>query len=749
MKHASCAILTVLALAVPALAAETWEPLGLCAGGSTFSLATSPVDPNVMMISSDMSEAFISEDGGRSWRMIHCSQLRACTSCSPAFDPKVRNRAIASAGRNNDLRVTTDCGKTWQTWCKEDLWKEARLTALFIDLDQPARVFVGTSIGAFVSDDDGKTFQPCGGVTGKVLGFAVDRGSPAAKRVCFVGTDGGVLRSEDGGKTFADASASGLAGKKLQSFSGGSKPPLLRLYATTPCQLADGKLAGGVFVSKDGAKTWQPCMNPDIDVQTKKVSEWAHGDLPNYVHIRTCDANPDRAYAFDAGVSYDPPNHSTVYRTDDAGGKWVATLYSDPRFGKDYNVDPDWVSKTVGQKWQDVPYSLVVNSAHPDVVALCASAYVYRTDNAGKHWRACQAAPAPEGKGWLCNGLVVTTTWNYYIDPHERNRHYLCYTDIGFAYSLDSGKSWLWGGPKLPGKWSNTTYELAVDPDVPGRVWGAFSNTHDIPNENVIRGGHRVIMQGGVGVSTDFCQSWTPSTLPQAPCMSVVLDPTSPKDSRTLWASCFEKGVYRSDDGGKTWQEKSKGLGSPDNMRTCRLERRPDGTLFVVVTGKKMKDGKFTTDGVGLYRSADKGDTWTKVTESLPLHWPKDFAVNPKDPQTILLAAAQCKFFPEEGGLYRTTDGGATWKKIVQKGPQHFGAFYHPDRPGWIYTTLTEGAPDAGLWLSKDDGATWTAFEGLPFSNIQRVTFDPADKDHIYLSTFGGSAFKGPVEPGQ
>jgi photosystem II stability/assembly factor-like uncharacterized protein len=231
--------------------------------------------------------------------------------------------------------------------------------------------------------------------------------------------------------------------------------------------------------------------------------------------------------------------------------------------------------------------------------------------------------------------------------------------------------------------------------------------------------------------------------------MSVVLDPTSPKDSRTLWASCFEKGVYRSDDGGKTWQEKSKGLGCPDNMRACRLERRPDGTLFVVVTGKKMKDGKFTTDGVGLYRSADKGDSWTKVTESLPLHWPKDFAVSPKDPQTILLAAAQCKFFPEEGGLYRTTDGGATWKKIVQKGPQHFGAFYHPDRAGWIYMTLTEGAPGAGLWLSKDDGATWTAFEGLPFSNIQRVTFDPADKGHIYVTTFGGSAFKGPVEPGQ
>ena len=75
MKLAVPAVLAVLALAPPALAAETWEPLGLCAGGSTYSLATSPADPNVMMISSDMSETFVSEDGGRNWRMIHYSQL--------------------------------------------------------------------------------------------------------------------------------------------------------------------------------------------------------------------------------------------------------------------------------------------------------------------------------------------------------------------------------------------------------------------------------------------------------------------------------------------------------------------------------------------------------------------------------------------------------------------------------------------------------------------------------------------------
>lgn len=57
--------------------------------------------------------------------------------------------------------------------------------------------------------------------------------------------------------------------------------------------------------------------------------------------------------------------------------------------------------------------------------------------------------------------------------------------------------------------------------------------------------------------------------------------------------------------------------------------------------------------------------------------------------------------------------------------------------------TLCEGAPGAGLWLSKDNGTTWQAFEELPFCNIQRVTFDPSNEDLIYVTTFGGSVFKG------
>ncbi|MCY2950925.1 MAG: hypothetical protein NTU53_02990, partial [Planctomycetota bacterium] len=76
----------------------------------------------------------------------------------------------------------------------------------------------------------------------------------------------------------------------------------------------------------------------------------------------------------------------------------------------------------------------------------------------------------------------------------------------------------------------------------------------------------------------------------------------------------------------------------------------------------------------------------------------------------------------------------------------HFGAYLHPNRPGWIYMTLTESAPTSGLWLSKDHGKSWSPIDALPFANAQRVIIDPADDSTLYVTTFGGSVYRGPAE---
>jgi photosystem II stability/assembly factor-like uncharacterized protein len=733
-------------------AEQPWRPVGLGGSGGMFALAVSPLDPQLMMVNCDMSGAYISRDGGRTWSLIHHRMLSSNTRCSPVFHPTVPGRIYAVSGDADELRVSDDAGTTWRPLLQGRPPWRGPIWLLEVAPNDPNRLFVGAGDEAFVTFDDGSTWQRCEGVRGRVVGVRANcaQGAAEAANYNFIATRDGVFRSRDPSRGYV-ACGTGLPRGAIRSFSGGqSKAAGLRLYVTVECSLADGQLSGGVFASEDAGTTWRSCMAGGLNVQTQRTDRWAQGDIPQYPFIATTDRNPLRVYAYGAGTSYWPPNHSTVYRSDDGGKSWTPTFFSDPRFARLqlYNVEDDYVSRQWGQREQAPPYSMAICRGNPDIVVMCTSAWLLRTDNAGRTWRVCHTGPASEGdaggQAWSCNGLVVTTTWNYYVDPHEPTRHYICYTDIGFARSLDAGRTWIWQGQSLP--WKNTVYELAFDPAVPGRIWGAMSSTHDIPNDNVISGRHRVIMEGGVAVSNDFGRSWKKVDLPPAPALSVVLDPTSPAGQRVLYASLFEKGVYRSTDGGNTWAPASHGLGHPRNLRCCRLHRAPDGTLFVLITGKKDERGALMLDGVGLYRSTDAAATWSKISGPLELQWPKDFTVKPGDSQTILLSAAGFRGHGDEGGLYRTTDGGETWKKLVQKEREHFGAFYHPRHPQWIYMTCTEGAREAGLYLSRDDGATWEPVSSLPFRNIQRVVFDPAHPQEIILTTFGSSVLRGPAE---
>jgi photosystem II stability/assembly factor-like uncharacterized protein len=283
---------------------------------------------------------------------------------------------------------------------------------------------------------------------------------------------------------------------------------------------------------------------------------------------------------------------------------------------------------------------------------------------------------------------------------------------------------------------------VAFDPQIPGKMWGAFSNTHDIPNSNIISGRHRSDLPGGICLSTDFGETWEPvrSRVPSNPCTSIVLDPRSKRGARTLYAGFFEDGVWKSTDDGKTWRKKSQGLGAPENMRVYRLILHRDGTLFALITAKRV-NRQFLEQGAGLYRARDGGESWECISSSVGFRWPKDFAVDPSDSKIIFVGAANGG--EEQSGLWRTEDGGATWQRVAREGPEHFGAYFHPQRKGWVYMTLTEGSPGPSLWLSRDGGKTWRSIDNFPFANTQRVEFDPKDAETIYVTTFGGSVWRG------
>lgn len=745
----AAAIVLLLCASSTAADPRGWSPVGLSGGGAMFGPAISPVNPARMIVHCDMSGAYRSEDGGRNWMLIHPDQLQGNIMCKPAFHPTNPDVVYSASGWHGKLKVSRDAGRTW-AWLG-DLHGEPR-GGIAIDPAAPDRLFVGVDETAAVSHDGGASWTRCDGVRGGLIAFVLIPGDGG--RVVFAGTGDGVFRSDDGGRTWSEKSA-GLPGRGLRGFAGGTRAGRTWLYCTIPCRVVNGALQGGIFVSTDLGESWTSAMGDGLNKDTKRHDQWAHGDCVQYHQVLTTDADPLRVYAFNANTAVAVPHHTAVYRSDNGGRTWRPTFFPDPRW-PGFNAEPNYTTVCDGQYYQCVPNGVAICGGNPDVVMQLGDGDCMITTNGGASWFNGDNALATAAPGWpkkkikgarfRNTGLVVTSTWNYHFDPFVPDRHYICYTDIGFARSDDGGRTWShWGdGERAP--WRNTCYELAFDPEVPGRIWGAFSNIHDIPNDNIIMGRHNAKGPGGICITEDAAESWTKANggLPPAPALSVVVDPGSPRGNRTLYAAMFGEGVFKSTDDGRTWRRMSAGLGAEQNRRVIRVRLLKDGTLYALVTALR-ENGQFVAAGPGLYRSRDGGEHWQLVNGAQPLRWPKDFALDPADGNHILIAAANAG--DQSGGLYQSHDGGASWARILQKGPQHFSAAFSPFHRGWIYASLTEGAPGPALWLSKDDGATWQPFAEFPHRNAQRIAFDPADPKRILVTTFGASVLSGPAEP--
>lgn len=724
----------------PCAAAGEFEPIGLGGGGGLFSPAASPHDPNLMFVACDMSGYYRSEDGGKSWRMLDKRQMRSVTTVA-AFHPT--DPATIYAWGCGELRVSHDRGLTWAALIPDDHWRGGTLTHLAVARADPRLMLAGGDAGAYVSTDAGASWAAPLGVSGKVVGLAFLPPGPD----CFVATDRGIFRSSDRGATWqvcSDQPARGLAGG-CDEASGEAI-----LYCTVPSRAEGGRYVGGVLKSTDHGRTWAGAMSETINMGVKKADAYGVDDVAQYEYIGGCETRPRTVWVTTRGTGYWPPHHWTVYRSDDAGATWRTTFTGDPRF-PDRNVELGWLTWETCWGFGGPALGFSVCAGNPDVAMYTNAAELFITSDGGKSWHNgfCHVADGGaegRGKAWVSTGLNVTSCWDLALDPFRPGNVYIGYTDIGFARSEDGGKSWQYAAGTSP--WANTFYRVICDPDTPGLLYAACSNQHDIPHWGSLEGARG---PGGVCVSRDFGQTWAAAGagLPPKPCTCVALDPKSPKDSRTLYAALFTDGVYKSTDGGRSWRRASEGLGAPTNHNVYSVRLHPDGTLFCSVTGSQR--GRDFALPSGLWRSRDGAASWEPISSDLKLRWAGDFDFDPTDSRVLYLTAATPPGYAQ-GGIYKTTDGGVTWRYLMGDGvqgkplPRDILSYSHcffvkvdERRPSRVFL----GAPSHGLFMSEDAGETWREVRGLPFTACQRVTTDPRAPDLIWVTTFGGGVWRG------
>jgi len=254
--------------------------------------------------------------------------------------------------------------------------------------------------------------------------------------------------------------------------------------------------------------------------------------------------------------------------------------------------------------------------------------------------------------------------------------------------------------------------------------------------------------KGGVLVTQNGGKSWRPVSqdMGEAAVTHVLIDLSSNKDNRTLYACVFGKGVYKSVDGGKTWTQKNKGIDSREPFAWRIVENNKNKMLYLIVS-RRSEDGSIGNELDGaVYRSIDGAESWEKISLPDGTNGPTSLVIDPEDTDRLLLSSwgrsTGDKFSPDTGGgVFISKDNGLSWRQALQK-DQHIHDITFDARNHTYYACGFNGS----AYRSEDRGETWIRIKGYNFKWGIRVHPDPRDSEKIFISTFGGGVWYGPAK---
>jgi photosystem II stability/assembly factor-like uncharacterized protein len=746
---------------------DTWGFTGSGGGGAMFWPAVSPHDPDYAYVACDMTGSFVTYNGGKSWRMF---SLRGPVKYF-VFDPVDPDVSYA---KSIALFKSTDHGKTWnivypvpsevngivskgdhaEEWIITNDSTIRNVMALAVDPDNSmilhAVISTNNAPCYYTSYDQGGHWAKEKELEQEARNIFIVPSSPKENRTIYITGNNSVIVRENG-KWNTNPGPAGI--DNLNEFSAGFDKTENKfiIYAISGKSYfnPDGD-PSGIYYTQDGGKTW---VNRQDDLLKLRPE---NSGLPEWRSVATCINHPEVVYISYAGLNVSDDTTSIgVARSEDYGKTWKLVWQDRLTKGGDLyspNYSKGWIDERFGPTWGENPFSMAVSPSDPLVCYTTDFGRAIRTSDGGKNWEQLYT-DRKEGAGWISRGLEVTTGYTIVSDPFDIKHMFIANTDIGLMESNDGGESWMSATVNngIPHKWMNSTYWVAFDPDIKGRVLAAMSDVHDLPRPKMWRRRGILGYEGGIVLSEDSGKRWKPVSgdIGESAITHILTERSVNQKSGPIYACAFGKGVFKSVDKGKTWARKNKGIDGKEPFAWRIVQNERNGELFLIVC-RRSDDGSIGNDLDGaVYRSSDGAETWTKMKLPEGTNGPMSLVIDHENNDRLLLSAwgrtTPGQFSPDTGGgIFLSKDNGVSWSQVLEK-DQHIHDLTYDPRNSTLYACGFNGS----AYRSEDRGETWKRIKGYNFKWGKRVDPDQTDPDKIFIITFGGGVWHGPAKGGE
>jgi photosystem II stability/assembly factor-like uncharacterized protein len=319
------------------------------------------------------------------------------------------------------------------------------------------------------------------------------------------------------------------------------------------------------------------------------------------------------------------------------------------------------------------------------------------------------------------------------IDPADQSTWYVAVGSGNLWKTENAGTTW---EPVFDDQASYSIGCVTIDPSHPEVVWIGTG-------ENV--GGRHVGYGDGVYRSRDDGASWERVGLEESEHIAKIV--VDPRDSDVvyvaaqgpLWSAGGERGLYKTIDGGTTWQQ-ILGGGEYTGVTDLVMDPRDPDVLFAATHQRSRTVAALINGGPesGIHKSSDGGATWRELEKGLP---EEDMgrigmAISPQRPNVLY---ATIELAHRKGGFWRSEDGGESWEKTSDRMAGGTGPHYYQEIFASPHVFDRIYQMDVRLHTSSDGGRTWTVIQGEHrHVDNHALAFDVNDPDYLLVGCDGG-----------